>query len=135
MRKLALGIVALTLLGARPAVAQEMKMEMAEGKDVEFTAQVVDLSCKIVYNLSGEEHRMCSQVCADNGVPLGLLADGNLYMPVSKGMPGTGANEQLKPLAEKEVKVKGKVIERGGLNTIIIESIGVVGPHEAGPDS
>ena len=112
MRKLAFGIVALGLLGARPAVAQEMKMEMAEGKDVEFTAQVVDLSC--------------SQVCADNGVPLGLVADGKLYMPVSKAMPGTGANEQLKPLAEKEVKVKGKVIERGGLNTIIIESIGVV---------
>ena len=126
MKKLAFGIVALGLLGARPAISQEMKMEMAEGKDVEFTAQVVDLSCKVVYNLSGDEHRMCAQVCADNGIPLGLVADGTLYMPVSKAMPGTGANEQLKPLAEKEVKVKGKVIERGGLNTIIIESIGVV---------
>jgi hypothetical protein len=126
MKKLAFGIVALGLLGARPAISQEMKMEMAEGTDVEFTAQVVDLSCKVVYGLSGEEHRMCSQVCADNGIPLGLVADGTLYMPVSKAMPGTGANEQLKPLAEKEVKVKGKVIERGGLNTIIIESIGVV---------
>jgi hypothetical protein len=115
MKKLAFGIVALGLLGARPAISQEMKMEMAEGKDVEFTAQVVDLSCKVVYNLSGEEHRMCAQVCADNGIPLGLVADGKLYMPVSKAMPGT-----------KEVTVKGKVIERGGLNTIIIESIGVV---------
>ena len=121
MKKLALSIVALALLGARPAVAQEMKMEMAEGQDVELTAHVVDLSCKIAYGLSGEEHRMCSQVCADNGVPLGLLADGKLYMPVSKAMPGGGANEQLKPLAEQEVKVKGKVIERGGLNTIIID--------------
>ena len=108
MKKLALSIVALALLGARPAVAQEMKMEMAEGQDVELTAHVVDLSCKIVYGLSGEEHRMCSQVCADNGVPLGLVADGKLYMPVSKAMPGRGANEQLKPLAEQEVKVKGK---------------------------
>jgi hypothetical protein len=52
MKKLAFGIVALGLLGARPAISQEMKMEMAEGKDVEFTAQVVDLSCKVVYNLS-----------------------------------------------------------------------------------
>ena len=126
MKKLAFGIVALGLLGARPAISQEMKMEMAEGTDVEFTAQVVDLSCKVVYGLSGEEHRMCAEVCADNGIPLGLVADGKLYMPVSKAMPGTGANEQLKPLAEKEVKVKGKVIERGGLNTIIIESIGVI---------
>ena len=122
MRKLALMIVALGAFTAQPAIAQ---MEMAEGEDVEFTAQVVDLSCKVVYNLSGEDHRMCSQVCADNGVPLGLVADGKLYMPVSKAMPGVGANEQLKPHAEHEVKVKGKVIERGGLNTIIIESIEV----------
>jgi hypothetical protein len=123
MKRLAFGIVALALLGARPAAAQETTMEMADGKDVEFTAHVVDLSCKVVYGLSGEEHRMCSQVCADNGIPLGLVADGKLYVPVSRAMPGTGANEQLKPLAEKEVRVRGKVIERAGLNTIIIESI------------
>ncbi|MEJ2334493.1 MAG: hypothetical protein P8Y26_02540 [Gemmatimonadales bacterium] len=123
MKRLAFGIVALALLGARPAAAQETTMEMADGKDVEFTAHVVDLSCKVVYGLSGEEHRMCSQVCADNGIPLGLVADGKLYVPVSRAMPGTGANEQLKPLAEKEVRVWGKVIERAGLNTIIIESI------------
>ncbi|MEJ2311439.1 MAG: hypothetical protein P8Y11_03545 [Gemmatimonadales bacterium] len=126
MKRLAFGIVALALLGARPAAAQETTMEMADGKDVEFTAHVVDLSCKVVYGLSGEEHRMCSQVCADNGIPLGLVADGKLYVPVSEGMPGTGANELLKPLVEQEVRVKGKVIERAGLNTIIIESIGEV---------
>jgi hypothetical protein len=126
MKRLALAVAALGFaLGARPAVAQEM-MKMAEGEDVEFTAQVVDLSCKVVYGLTGEEHRMCAQVCADQGIPLVLLHDGELYMPVSKSMPGTGSNEQLKPHAEQEVKVKGKVIERGGQKTIIIESVEVV---------
>ena len=127
MKRLALAVAALgfVALGARPAVAQEM-MKMAEGEDVEFTAQVVDLSCKVVYGLTGEEHRMCAQVCADQGIPLVLLYDGEIYMPVSKAMPGTGANEQLKPHAEQEVKVKGRVIERGGLNTIIIESVETV---------
>ena len=131
MKRLALAVAALgfVALGARPAVAQEkemMKMKMAEGENVEFTAQVVDLSCKVVYNLTGEEHRMCAQVCADQGIPLVLLHDGEIYMPVSKAMPGAGSNEQLKPHAEHEVKVKGKVIERGGQNTIIIESIEMV---------
>ncbi len=125
MKKLALMIAAagFMALGARPAVAQEMEMKMAEGEDVEFTAQVVDLSCKVVYGLTGEEHRMCARVCADQGIPLVLLHEGEIYLPVDKAMPGTGANEQLKPHAEHEVKVKGKVIERGGLNTIIIESV------------
>ncbi len=128
MKRLALAVAALGFaLGARPAVAQEMmEMKMAEGEDVEFTAQVVDLSCKVVYGLTGEEHRMCAQVCADQGIPLVLLHDGEIYLPVDKAMPGTGANEQLKPHAEQEVKVKGKVIERAGLNTIIIESVETV---------
>ncbi len=126
MKRLALAVAALGFaFGARPAVAQEM-MKMAEGEDVEFTAQVVDLSCKVVYGLTGEEHRMCAQVCADQGIPLVLLHEGEIYLPVDKAMPGTGANEQLKPHAEQEVKVKGKVIERGGLKTIIIESVEVV---------
>ncbi len=128
MKRLALAVAALgfVALGARPAVAQEMEMKMAEGEDVEFTAQVVDLSCKVVYGLTGEEHRMCAQVCADQGIPLVLLHDGEIYLPVDKAMPGTSANEQLKPHAEQEVKVKGKVIERGGLKTIIIESVETV---------
>jgi len=108
-------------LGATSVSAQEM----AATEDVEFQATVVDMSCKLVYNLSGEEmHRMCAQVCADNGIPLGLLSeDGTYYLPVSAGMPGNGSNERLRDLAERTVTVKGKVISRAGMNSIIIETI------------
>ena len=122
MKKAALLMLALGVaFSARPAEAQ---MSMAEGHEVEFTATVVDLSCKVVFDLSGDDHRMCSQVCADNGVPLGLLSDnGTFYLPVSAAMPGKGGNALLKNHAEHKVTVKGKVIERGGMNTIIIESV------------
>lgn len=108
-------------LGASSVSAQEMSAT----EDVEFQATVVDMSCKLVYNLSGEEmHRMCAQVCADNGIPLGLLSDdGTYYLPVSAGMPGAGSNEMLRDHAERTVTVKGKVISRAGMNSIIIESI------------
>ncbi|RMH20948.1 MAG: hypothetical protein D6701_03095, partial [Gemmatimonadetes bacterium] len=113
----------LIAFAANPASAQMMKMA-EDAHEAEFTATVVDLSCKVVYGLTGEDHRMCSQVCADNGIPLGLLSeDGQFYLPVSDAMPGKGANETLKPHAEHKVRVKGKVIERAGMNTIIIESI------------
>ncbi len=117
---MALGLMA---LAAAPAAAQ--KPQMSPTEDVEMTATVVDLSCKLVYNLSGEEmHRMCAQVCADKGIPLGLLSeDGTFYLPVSSGMPGEGANPMLRPHAEHKVKVKGKVLKRAGMNSIIIESV------------
>ena len=127
MRKLALTVLSLGVLAlsAMPASAQTMA---EDAEDVSFTATVVDLSCKVVYNLSGDDHRMCSQVCADNGIPLGLLtADGTFYLPVSAGMPGTSANERLKPHAEHTVRVTGKVIKRAGMNTIIIESVEMEG--------
>lgn len=124
MRRLA---ITATLLGfglflAGPAEAQEARKKA--GDTVEFTAQVVDLSCKVVHGLSGADHRMCAQVCADQGIPLGLLSeDGTFYVPLSEGMPGTGANAQLKPHAEHTVKVKGRVVKQAGINGIIIESL------------
>ncbi len=114
--------LAVGFLGTGELAAQEMKA--AEGTAVELSAQVVDLSCKVVYDLSGAAHRECAQVCADNGVTLALIdAEGNLYVPVSTAMPGSNANDKLRGHAEHNVKVKGKVIKRGGMNTIVIESV------------
>ncbi len=122
MKKFVLVAVAaaVTVLGASDASAQTM----AATRSVEMQVQVVDLSCKLVYDLSGDMHRECAQVCADRGVSLGLLAaDGTFYLPVSASMPGAGSNELLKPHAEHTVTVKGKVVSRAGMNSIIIESV------------
>ena len=123
MRKFALTALSIGLvaLAAQPASSQ---MQAAEGTEVSFTASVVDLSCKTVYNLSGNDHRMCAQVCFDLGVPLALMSEeGTLYMPVTMAMGQERGDKDLRVHAEHTVTVTGKVIERGGLNTILIESI------------
>ena len=112
-------------LGATPAAAQDMMPQMAATEMVEFQATVVDMSCKLVYNLQGEEmHRECAQICADRGIPLGLLADdGTFYLPVSAAMPGEGANAMLRGHAEHHVTVKGRLLSRAGMNSIVIDEI------------
>ena len=123
MRKFALTALSLGLiaLAAQPASAQ---MEPAEGKMVSFTADVVDLSCKVVFNASGADHKMCAEVCFDKGVPLGLMSeDGKLYLPVTMKMGMERGDKDLRAHAEHTVKITGKVIERAGMNTILIESI------------
>lgn len=123
MRKLLMAAFAFALL-AIGADSLSAQMEMTETEEVEFTATVVDLSCKVVYNLTGEMHRECAQVCADKGITLGLMnEDGNFFVPVDDAMPGTGANEMLRPHAEHTVNVKGRVVTRGGMNAIIIDEI------------
>ena len=110
MRKFALTALSIGLvtLAVQPVSAQ---MQASEGTEVSFTASVVDLSCKTVYNLSGNDHRMCAQVYFDLGVP------------VTMAMGQERGDKDLKGHAEHTVNVTGKVIERGGLNTILIESI------------
>jgi len=122
MRRLIVTVFAFALVafGANPASAQ---MEMAETTEIEMEATVVDLSCNIALNASGESHRECAQMCADAGIPLGLMTeDGKLYLPVSQAMAQNGY-EVLKPHAEHTVKVKGRVIERAGMNAIIIDEV------------
>lgn len=101
--------------------------EAQERQERSFTAQVVDLACYTVHDLKGEEmHRECAQVCADRGVSLVLLdSEGNLYHPVGMAMPSSGdeENQRLRPHAERQVNVRGAVINRGGLRTIVIESV------------
>ncbi len=111
------------MLAAQPASAQ-MEMHPAEGRDVSLTVSVVDLSCNTVYGLAGADHRMCAQVCYDLGVPLALLGeDGTLYVPVTMAMGAERGDKDLRGHAEHTIRVTGKVIERGGINSILIESI------------
>jgi hypothetical protein len=125
MRKIlgTLASLAMFAVLATGTLAAQERPGRESAQDVTLTADVIDLSCKIVHDLSGDDHRMCAQVCADRGIPLALFVDGQVYLPVSMDMPGTGANEQLKPFAEQKVRVTGKVIERGGMKSIIIEEI------------
>ncbi len=104
--------------GATGADAQQQAPQ-----EITLTADVIDLSCKVAHNLSGADHRMCAQVCADRGVPLALFANGQVYVPVSMEMPGSTANAKLREFAEQRVQVKGKVIERAGIKAIVIEQV------------
>ncbi|MGE0554085.1 MAG: hypothetical protein AB7R55_11715 [Gemmatimonadales bacterium] len=116
-----------TLMAGRPATAQAQQMagmKMPEGKEVTVTGTVIDVSCKFGQGLSGDAHRMCSQVCGDQGLPLAILGDdGTLYIPSTAEMPGKGQNGRLKEHAEHRVTVKGKAFKAGGAQALQIGSI------------
>jgi hypothetical protein len=127
MAKLSLAFAAVGAalsLGARPAAAQMMKMEAPASKQRTLTGTVIDVSCKFGQGLSGAEHKMCSEICADRGLPLAILGeDGKLYLATSSGMPGEGQNARLKAFAEQKVTVSGKVFAAGGASAIQIDKI------------
>jgi hypothetical protein len=104
-----------TAAAATPAQAQEATT---------ITAEVVDLVCYLNGGMKGAAHRECAQMCADNGLALGFLgSDGQIYLASGLGMPAAPTNPQLRPHAEHTVEVKGKLFERSGTRSIVIESI------------
>lgn len=124
IRTLQKAIGAVALLALAPTLAAAQAMAPPKGQEVTITGTVIDVSCKFGQGLSGADHRMCSQVCADRGIPLAVLgSDGKLYLPTTAAMPGEGQNGRLKEFAEQQVTIRGKVFRAAGANAIQIESI------------
>lgn len=115
----ALGIGTLV---ASPAAAQ------APAASETISGQVVDLTCYLNAGLQGADHKMCAEVCAKAGLPLGILgSDGRLYLATDKGMPAPDINPKLIPFAEEQVTVTGVVHERSGARSIVIDKIEAAG--------
>jgi hypothetical protein len=81
----------------------------------EITGEVVDLMCYLDHGASGEKHASCAAKCIKDGGPVGLKSGETTYLIVGEHKP---INDQLADEAGKEITVKGKVVERGGLSMI-----------------
>ena len=124
LKRILAGLTALVLMAIVIPASAQAQMEAPKYEVQTISGTVVDLSCKFGHGLSGADHRMCSQVCADKGIPLAILSDdGKLYLPITADMPGSSSNDQLKEYAEQEVTITGKVFSAGGASAIRIDEI------------
>ncbi len=115
-----LATTAVLALCALPLAAQG-HAAMA-GNEITITGQVVDLNCNTTNGASGPSHKACAQACAKAGVPLGILSEGTIYLPVSS-KPGDPQNSKLEQYAEAKVKVTGTHRMVNGLHTIEIKTV------------
>lgn len=121
-------IVGAVSIGLPSLAAAQSGGQMASpvGRDITVSGTVIDISCKFGQGLTGADHRMCSQICADRGLPLAILTDdGKLYIPTSAGMPGDGQNARLREYGEQRVTVTGKAFPAAGATAIQIAKITV----------
>jgi hypothetical protein len=124
LKRIFSGLTALALMAIVLPASAQAQMESPKYEVKTISGTVVDLSCKFGHGLSGADHRMCTQVCADKGIPLAILGtDGKLYLPITADMPGSSSNDQLKEYAEQEVTITGKVFSAGGASAIRIDKI------------
>jgi type 1 fimbria pilin len=115
-----LATTAVLALCALPLAAQGHAA--TAGNEMTITGQVIDLNCNTTNGASGPSHKACAQACAKAGVPLGILSEGTIYLPVSS-KPGDPQNSKLEQYAEAKVKVTGTHRMVNGLHTIEIKTV------------
>ena len=94
----------------------------AKGKPITVTGTVVDTGCYITHGSKGPDHAVCAAACAKNGVPLAILdGSGKLYVPIAADHKNQ--NAKLTPYIEKQVKVSGTLLEKGGVTGIAIKTV------------
>jgi hypothetical protein len=98
------------------AVAQEHEHEKDAAASKEVTGEVVDMMCYVDHNAVGEKHgQACGAKCIKSGGPAGIVTEGKAYLVVGEHKP---INDQLAEYCGKNVTVKGKIAERGGIAMI-----------------
>ena len=85
-----------------------------------------DVACPI-QNPAGTATRFspkCALDCVKHGSPLIILTNtGEIYTPISAGMPDFGQREKLMPFVGKYVRATGAVFERQGARAIAVTQI------------
>ena len=98
------------------AIAQEHEHDADAAASKEVTGEVVDMMCYVDHNAVGEKHgQSCGVKCIRSGGPVGIVSEGKAYLVVGEHKP---MNDQLADLCGKNVTVKGKLAERGGIAMI-----------------
>jgi hypothetical protein len=98
------------------AIAQEYEHGSDAAASKEVTGEVVDMMCYVDHNAVGEKHgQTCGAKCIKSGGPVGIVSEGKAYLVVGEHKP---INDQLAEYCGKNVTVKGKLAERGGIAMI-----------------
>ena len=93
-----------------------------EGAPVTLRGEIVDLACYLVHEGKGEEHTQCAKACVAGGAPVGLLADGQLYVLFAPH-ESAGPFDEAKRLAGQRAEVTGTVHDRNGLRGLAVTRV------------
>lgn len=90
------------------------------GSAITVTGEILDLACYVAHGAKGPQHQKCAAKCAEQGQPIGLLAqDGKVYI-LFADHADSSAYEKAKTLAGKNAEIKGEPAARDGINGLTV---------------
>lgn len=110
------------------AMAQEHdhdhgKKDAKTNTEVTLQGEVLDLYCFMMHPADGQGpgHAKCAKNCIRKGLPIGFLADGEVYVLVGKDHES--AADLVVDLAGTQARLKGRLMDHHGVKSIELHSI------------
>jgi len=110
--KLALSSGALlALLIGSPATAQE---------EVAVEGEILDMTCYLHKGSKGRRHRACAEMCAEKGLPIGVLTDADEVYLLIEDHDNPDPYAAAVKLAGKKASIKGQKYSKGSVTAIMV---------------
>ncbi len=94
-----------------PARAQE---------DVTLQGEILDMTCFLHKGSKGRRHRACAEMCAEKGLPIGILTDADEVFLLIEDHDDPAAYAAAAKLAGHKAALKGKKYSKGAVAAIMV---------------
>ena len=125
---LVLGLSVFLGFGALNAFAKEgehknHKMHGESNEAVTLVGEVLDLYCYMKHPANGQglAHAKCAKNCIRKGLPIGFLADGEVYLIIGK--EHESAKDLVVDFAGAQARLTGTLIDHDGVKAIELAKI------------
>ena len=89
---------------------------------VTVQGEILDMACYLAKGSQGPSHKACAQLCAKQGVPIGVLTDaGEVYLLI-EDHDNTSPYEAAKKLAGVRAEIAGKKFVKQGVASIQVSA-------------
>lgn len=99
------------LIATSAAVAQD---------DIAVQGEILDLTCYLHKGSKGRRHRACAEMCAEKGLPIGVLTDKDEVFLLIEDHDNPGPYAAAVKLAGQDAAIKGKKYAKGGVTAIMV---------------
>lgn len=95
----------------------------AHAAETTIKGELVDMSCYMGHGAKGASHKKCALKCLKEGVPMGVLTDKDEVFLLLPNHDNEEPYNKAKDLAAETVDVKGDLVKKGGISSIIVTSV------------
>jgi hypothetical protein len=106
----------------------QVEAQSKPGKPITIVGEVIDTQCYLSGATGpgkGSGHKECALNCAKGGIPLSILEDktGSVYLAGQTKKAMTTANHMLLDYIAEHVRVRGRLVEKGGVKMVLIDKV------------